>query len=99
MRTAFFTAFWAILFGFALICTPVSAQTDIFVVEGVEVDVTAENALQAREQAFAQAQVSAFTILAGRMLSEAQLEGFGNLDTLHAGSTLALARTGPYTGC
>ncbi|MCC6597575.1 MAG: DUF2066 domain-containing protein [Alphaproteobacteria bacterium] len=48
----------------------------LFTVENVVVDVTADNALKAREQAFEEAQVKAFTELAGRMLPEAGPGGY-----------------------
>jgi hypothetical protein len=47
-----------------------------FTVQNVAVDVKAENAITARNQAFEQAQISAFEELAGRMLPEEQLTNF-----------------------
>lgn len=46
------------------------ASDPIFTVEGVEVDVTAENAIAASEKAFEEAQIKAFEELSQRMLSE-----------------------------
>lgn len=43
---------------------------DVFTVSDVKVDVTAENAVAAREKAFAEAQVQAFTALAQKLLGE-----------------------------
>lgn len=55
---------------------PAGAADDLYEVEGVVVDVTADSALAARDQAFEKAQVDAFTILAGRMLPESALDSF-----------------------
>ncbi|MEZ5814822.1 MAG: DUF2066 domain-containing protein [Alphaproteobacteria bacterium] len=52
------------------------AANPLFTVENVTVDVSAENALKAREKAFEQAQVKAFEQLTTRMLSESQLQAF-----------------------
>jgi len=52
------------------------AATMLFIVEDVKVDVTAENAMTARNQAFEKAQIKAFETLAGRMLSEEELQEF-----------------------
>lgn len=67
-----FCAAFAIFF-IALSLRPAYAADPIFTVENVEVDVTAENAIAAREQAFAQAQVKAFEELSARMLPAADL--------------------------
>lgn len=53
-----------------------AANDAVFTVPGVKVDVTAENALQAREQAFAEAQTLAFQQLAERLMPESQLATF-----------------------
>lgn len=50
-----------------------ASQDSAFTVKGVKVDVTAENATVAREQAFAQAQQSAFRQLADRLLSDSEM--------------------------
>ncbi len=52
------------------------AGNSLFTIENVTVDVSAENALKAREQAFEKAQVKAFQELTTRMLSESQLGAF-----------------------
>lgn len=44
----------------------------LFTIENVKVDVSAENALKAREKAFEEAQVKAFQQLAARMIPESQ---------------------------
>jgi hypothetical protein len=49
---------------------------DVFVIEGVRVDITAANAVAAREQAFNQAQQDAFEQLAESLLSDKQLNSF-----------------------
>ncbi len=56
----------------AVIATPSFASSALFTVAGVAVDVRAVNALSARNQAFEEAQVKAFTILAQRTLSAAE---------------------------
>ena len=69
-RTVFYTLFACfLLWGF-----PALAAEDLYTVEGVKVDVTAENALAARDQAFIKAQEEAFKTLASRMLSETGAE-------------------------
>ncbi|MBL4804879.1 MAG: DUF2066 domain-containing protein [Alphaproteobacteria bacterium] len=55
------------------------ATNALFTVEDVKVDVTAENALKAREQAFEQAQLQAFQELTKRMLSSPQQTDYSNL--------------------
>lgn len=53
---------------------PVRAQAeDVFTVEGVHADASAESATKARETAFSQAQLAAFTTLAGRILAAQDL--------------------------
>lgn len=62
-----------------LAAIPVQAQQgedSAFTVRGVKVDVTAENAVTARRQAFDRAQRDALRTLAERMLSPTQLEAF-----------------------
>ena len=54
------------------------AQNALFTIEDVKVDVTAENALKARELAFEQAQSLAFEELVTRMLPEGQGAAFEN---------------------
>jgi len=49
------------------------ASDPIFTVENVKVDVTAENAIAAREKAFEQAQVKAFEELTTRMIPDADV--------------------------
>lgn len=66
------TVFYAVIFSFFIMLSGVSAQAQnpVFTIEGVSVDVTAGNALEAKSKAFEQAQVDAFEIMAERMLSE-----------------------------
>ncbi|MCD8570974.1 MAG: DUF2066 domain-containing protein [Alphaproteobacteria bacterium] len=72
LRTGFLAIFCALF----LTLAPALAQDGLFTVSDVLVDVTAENAIKAREQAFAQAQGDAFKILAERMLPEMEAESF-----------------------
>lgn len=52
------------------------AQDKSFVVEDVRIDVTADNAVEAREQAFEVAQVKAYETLAARFLDAEQIKEF-----------------------
>lgn len=70
------TVFCAVFTCFLPVSSPALAQSDLYTVEGVKVDVTADSALAARDQAFDKAQVDAFQVLAGRMLSESELAAF-----------------------
>lgn len=59
------------------------AQSALFTVEDVTVDITSSSAVAAREEAFEKAQVDAFTILAGRMLSgEVSAQVMPDVDTI-----------------
>jgi hypothetical protein len=73
------TALYVLFMSFLLLPTMAQANA-LFIVSDVEVDVTAKSALEAREQAFAQAQVKAFDILAERMLPSDQRESFATPD-------------------
>lgn len=53
-----------------------AAVNPAYTVEGVEVDVTAENAVKAREKALDEAQVKAYQMLAERFLSPEELKNF-----------------------
>jgi hypothetical protein len=55
---------------FLVLAGPVRAADDLFTVEGIKVDVTAENAMAARDQAFEQAQKQAFEALTVRMVAD-----------------------------
>jgi len=48
----------------------------VYTVEGVEVDITAKNAVEARQQALDEAQVKAYQMLAERLLSPEDLKNF-----------------------
>jgi hypothetical protein len=65
---------------FLLLAQAAQAQDASFTVEGVEVDVTADNAVNAREQAFDAAQIKAYEMLAQRRLPPEQYEGFTTPD-------------------
>lgn len=65
--------FCAILLNFFTPVGPAHADNPVFTVEDVEVDVTASNAIEAKQKAFEQAQMDAFEIIAGRMLTEAEM--------------------------
>ncbi|MCK5285014.1 MAG: DUF2066 domain-containing protein [Alphaproteobacteria bacterium] len=68
--------FWALFICFLFIATNVKAQNALFTVDGIDVDVTANSALTARDTAFIEAQKKAFDVLAQRMLSENELRKF-----------------------
>lgn len=74
-----FTKIVFTLFVFFL-AMPAVAQESIFTVKGVEVDVTADSAAQARERAFSQAQAIAFETLTQRMVSSELPEDFEKPD-------------------
>ncbi len=64
------TVLLLILAGGFVLASPVRAD-DVFTVSDVKVDVTAENAVAAREKAFIEAQVQAFTALARKLVGDA----------------------------
>lgn len=76
------TVFCALIM--ALMCIvglmPSKAFADLYTVEGVEVDITAENALEAREQAFNAAQVKAYEMLSERLISNGETDVVPELD-------------------
>jgi hypothetical protein len=55
---------------------PTTPQANPFTVAGVRVDVTAANAVDARKQAFEQAQQAAFSLLASRFLTKDRMTHF-----------------------
>jgi len=57
------------------------AGEDVFKVSGVKVDAKAENAVAAREKAFENAQIVAFTALATRLLGEDEVKTYKIPDT------------------
>ncbi len=64
----------SLCFAFVVFFPNLSHASDpIFTVEDVKVDVTAENAIAAREKAFEEAQVKAFQELSSRMLPDADI--------------------------
>lgn len=66
---------------FLMITTPVQAETNpSYTVEGVEVDVTAKNAVMAREKALEEAQVKAYGMLVERFLGEEGAKTFAMPD-------------------
>jgi len=68
-RTAFYGVMMALLC--MIFAMPMSAaKADLFTVDNVEVDVTAKNALAAREKAFEEAQMKAYQVLVERLLSD-----------------------------
>lgn len=78
------TVFCLALCAFYIQLSPASAQDSVYEVSDVEVDVTADNAVAAREQAFEEAQVKAYKQLMERILTAQELEGYEmpDLDTI-----------------
>lgn len=70
---------FAMVFGILGSGAQAMAANSLFTVENVEVDVTADNALKARQQAFEEAQLLAFEELTKRMLSAPQASDYANL--------------------
>lgn len=62
------------------IIMPSRAFADLYTVEGVDVDVTAKNALEAREKAFQEAQLKAYKQLVERLASQGGAEENQALD-------------------
>lgn len=78
--TVFCLAFAAL---FLIFAAPVRAETNpAYTVEGVEVDVTAENAVKAREKALDEAQVKAYQMLAERFLGAEAMANFQSPDPI-----------------
>lgn len=65
-----FVWFFALVLGACVFSAHVKASDSLYTVENVTVDVTADNSVAARDQAFAKAQVDAFNILAQRMVEQ-----------------------------
>lgn len=82
------TAFYLFLAAFFLLFPAhLRAATDPnFTVEGVEVDVTAENAVKAREKAMDEAQVKAYHMLAERFLGAEAMKTFVDPDPITVSS-------------
>lgn len=75
------------IFSMLLLSQSVYASNPLFIVQGVKVDVTAENSVAAQDKAYRKAQAIAFSVLADRMVSEAQANkvsnpGFDTVSTL-----------------
>jgi hypothetical protein len=82
------TAFYMLLAAFFMVFSPASrAETNpAYTVEGVEVDVVAENAVKAREKAVDEAQVKAYQMLAERFLGEEAMKTFKTPDPITVSS-------------
>ncbi len=76
IRTVFYGVVLSLFVLISLNITQVWAQNTSYTVDNVRVDVTAENAVQAREQAFEAAQIKAYETLSKRLLSAQEREGF-----------------------
>ncbi len=83
-RTVFCLLFAAVFLGF--MGMPQAQPNPVYTVEGVEVDVTAKNAVMAREKAMEEAQVKAYQVLAERLLGPEELKTFQMPDPLTVSS-------------
>jgi hypothetical protein len=75
MHKSFYT-FFILIFVFLVSQVPAFAEDSVFTIQNVKVDVTAKNAVSAREQAFRQAQTTAFNQLIERLLSKDEIDRF-----------------------
>lgn len=84
----FRTALYALAALVFLVNAPMAlaAANPAYTVEGVEVDVTAENAVKAREKALDEAQVKAYQMLAERFLSPEEMKTFKAPDPITVSS-------------
>ncbi len=83
-RTVICLLFAAVFLGFSGSAT---AETNpVYTIEGVEVDVTAQNAVLAREKAMEEAQVKAYQTLAERLLGPDELKTFKAPDPITVSS-------------
>jgi hypothetical protein len=81
MRTALLTGLM-VGAGLCILSSPVrAAGDDVFTVAGVKVDAKAENAVAAREKAFATAQTVAFTAIATKLLGDEEAKNYKIPDT------------------
>ncbi len=76
LRTVFYGGFMLILFLISLVVMPLNAHAGTHTVENIKVDVTAKNAVEAREKAFEQAQVKGYKMLAESLMDEEEFENF-----------------------
>lgn len=64
----------------AMLSHHANAQSTLYVVKNITVDVTAENSVSAQEKAFEQAQKKAYDQLVDRLVEEGQVEGIKTAD-------------------
>lgn len=82
MQTSFSIVFLSLFTFILAFAAPAQANRALFTISDVTVDVTASNALTAREQAFTQAQAQAFTSLVERLSLEDDIAGTATPDPL-----------------
>ncbi len=86
LRTAFYLLLATL---FLMFPHGLRAETNpAYTVEGVEVDVTAENAVKAREKALDEAQVKAYHMLAERFLTPEEMKTFKDPDPVTVSSVV-----------
>jgi hypothetical protein len=73
VRTAPSAILFALLVAMAFLMASHAVHAEPYIVEGIEVDISAENAIKARDMAFAKAQQEAFKKLAAQLLDETSL--------------------------
>lgn len=76
IRTVFYGVILSLFIVPSFFTHQVQAQNVSYTVDNVRVDVTADNAVQAREQAFEAAQIKAYETLSKRFLSEEERQSF-----------------------
>ncbi len=84
----FIMIFTAVILLFLLNASVANAYNSLFIVENIEIDITARNAVIAQEQALKEAQEQAFKILASRMLEEQQAQNITIPDSLTISSLI-----------
>lgn len=81
-RTVFYAALAGVILSAAVLCPPARAADDRYTIENVEVDVTAANAVQAREKALEEAQMKAYRMLAEKAYGAEAMANFQDPDPL-----------------
>jgi len=77
LSKSFRTVFYAL---FVVLCTAFSVQAASITIDDITVDVSASNAVEARQKAFEEAQVKGYAKLAEKMLTEEELASFETPD-------------------
>lgn len=70
------TAFFLTIFIFSALNAASGMAQALFTVDNIRVDITADNALKARDQAFEQAQIKAFKVMANKLKDSGEIDSF-----------------------